>query len=156
MRQKTGVVVGQRGFAAALRVPDDAALAAMHKLLRRLDAEILVYAWQLLHAAIEQHEVVHQLDQPLLVAHLEQVFIQLETTVVRLVFFPFQEIFFLGLDRAVLQPFGIVARKDELHRTEKPLVEFRLLVGNILADTVADGDATVLQLDHTHRDAVDI
>ena len=53
-------------LAAALRVPDDAALAFAHMLLRRLDAEILVHARQLLHAAVEQHEVVHQLDQPVL------------------------------------------------------------------------------------------
>ena len=36
-------------------------------LLRGLDAEILVHARQLLHAAVEEHEVVHQLDQPILV-----------------------------------------------------------------------------------------
>ena len=35
-------------------------------LLRRLDAEVLVRARQLLHAAVEEHEVVHQLDQPVL------------------------------------------------------------------------------------------
>ena len=34
--------------------------------LRGLDAEILVHARQLLHAAVEEHEVVHQLDQPVL------------------------------------------------------------------------------------------
>ena len=41
-------------------------LCALHVLLRGLDAEILVHARQLLHAAVEEHEVVHQLDQPLL------------------------------------------------------------------------------------------
>ena len=51
-------------LAAALRVPDDAALVGIHVLLRGLDAEILVDARQLLHAAVEEHEVVHQLDQP--------------------------------------------------------------------------------------------
>ena len=35
-------------------------------LLRGLDAEVLVHPRQLLHAAVEQHEVVHQLDQPVL------------------------------------------------------------------------------------------
>ena len=83
-------------LAAALRVPDDAALAAIHMRLRGLDAEILVHTRQLLYAAVEQHEVVHQLDQPRLVAHLEQVLVQLEAAVVRLVLFPFQEILFLG------------------------------------------------------------
>ena len=51
-------------LAAALRVPDDAALLLAHVRLRRLDAEILVRPRQLLHAAVEEHEVVHQLDQP--------------------------------------------------------------------------------------------
>ena len=41
-------------------------LLLAHVLLRRLDAEILVHARQLLHAAVEEHEVVHQLDQPVL------------------------------------------------------------------------------------------
>jgi hypothetical protein len=30
-----------------------------------------VHARQLLHTAIEQHEIVHQLDQPIFAAHLE-------------------------------------------------------------------------------------
>ena len=41
-------------------------LSLAHMLLRGLDAEILVHARQLLHAAVEEHEVVHQLDQPVL------------------------------------------------------------------------------------------
>ena len=53
-------------LAAPLRVPDDAALLLAHMLLRGLDAEILVHARQLLDAAVEEHEVVHQLDQPVL------------------------------------------------------------------------------------------
>ena len=53
-------------LAAALRVPDDAALVGVDVLLRGLDAEVLVHARQLLHAAVEEHEVVHQLDEPLL------------------------------------------------------------------------------------------
>ena len=58
-------------------------------LLRRLDAEILMHARQLLHAAVEQHEVVHQLDEPVLAAHLEQILVELEAAVVRLVLLPF-------------------------------------------------------------------
>ena len=40
---------------------------------------------QLLHAAVEQHKVVHQLDQPIFTAHLEQVLVQFEAAVVRLI-----------------------------------------------------------------------
>jgi hypothetical protein len=59
-------------------------------------------------------------------------------------------------DGAVLQTLGIVAGEDELHRAEEPLVELRLLVGEVLADAVADGDAAVLQFDHADGDAVDV
>ena len=86
-------------LAAALRVPDDAALLLPHVRLRRLDAEILVHARQLLHAAVEEHEVVHQLDQPVLRAHLEQVLVQLEAAVVLLVLLPLQEVLLRRADR---------------------------------------------------------
>ena len=125
-------------------------------LLRRLDAEILMHARQLLHAAVEQHEVVHQLDQPLLAAHLEQILVELEAAVVGLVFLPAEEVFFRRADGAVLQPLRIVAGEDELHGAEEPCVEFRLLVGKVLPDAVADADAAVLQLQHADGDAVDI
>ena len=125
-------------------------------LLRRLDAEILVHARQLLHAAVEQHEVVHQLDQPVLAAHLEQVLVELEAAVVRLVLLPFEEILLLRADGAVLQPLGVVAGEDELHGAEEPRVELGLLVGEVLADAVADGDAAVLQFQHPDGDAVDV
>ena len=49
-------------LAAALRVPDDAALAFPRILLGGLDAEILVDPRQFLDAAVEKHEVVHQFD----------------------------------------------------------------------------------------------
>ena len=44
-------------LAAALGVPDDAALATLDVLLRRFDAEILVHTRQLFHAAVKQHKV---------------------------------------------------------------------------------------------------
>ena len=89
-------------------------------------------------------------------AHLEQVLVELEAAVVRLVFLPLQEILLRRADRAVLQALGVVAGEDELHRAEEPLVEHRLLVGQALPDAVADGDAAVLQLQHADGDAVDI
>jgi len=128
-------------------MPDDAALALMHMLLRGLDAEILMHARQLFPAAVEQHKVVHQLNQPRLVAHLKQVLVDLEATVVLFILFPREEILLFGANGAVLQAFGIVAGEDDLHRGEKPLVELLLLIGEELADAVADGGMAVLQLD---------
>ena len=123
---------------ATLGVPDNAALATLDVLLCRFDAEILVQARQLLHAAVEQHKVVHQLDQPLLAAHLEQVLVQLEAAVVLLVLLPRQEILLRRADGAVAQPLGVVAGKDELHSAEEPFVELGSLVGDALADAVAN------------------
>ena len=138
-------------LAAALRVPDDAALVGVDALLRRLDAEILMHPRELLHAAVEEHEVVHQLDEPLLAAHLEQILVELEAGVVRLVLLPLEEILLRRSDRAVAQALGIVAGEDDLHRGEEPLVELPLLVGEQLPDAVADGDVAVLEFDDRRR-----
>jgi hypothetical protein len=62
-------------------------------------------AWQLLHTAIEQHEIVQQLDEALLVANLQQILVELEATVVLLIFLPLEEIVFGGANRAVLKAF---------------------------------------------------
>ena len=137
-------------------MPDDSAFAPASMLLRGLDAEILVYPWQLLHAAVEQHKVMHQLDQPVLATHFDQVLVQLEAAIVRFVLFPLEEVFLRCADGPVLQALGIVAGEDELHRTEKPLVELWLLVGEILADSVADADAAVFQFYHANGDSVDV
>ena len=124
-------------LAAALRVPDDAALSLTDMLLRGFDAKILMSARQFLDA-VEQNEVVHQFEQAILLAELEQVFVQFEAGVVFFVFLPLEEVFFLGADGSVLQSFAVVAGKDELHGAEEPLVEFRLLIGQVLTNAVAD------------------
>ena len=62
----------RQALAAALRVPDDAALAPADELLRGLHAEILVVAAELLDAGVEHDEVVDQLQQPRLAAELQQ------------------------------------------------------------------------------------
>ena len=56
---------GER-FARPLGVPDDAALAPLHALLRGLDAEVLVRSAGLLNASVEHDEVVDDLQQPVL------------------------------------------------------------------------------------------
>ena len=143
-------------LAAALGVPDNAALAFAHVALGGLDAEILVDARQFFNAAIEEHEIVQQFDEPLLGAHLEQVLIELEAGVVLFVLLPLQEVLFFGTDSPVAQPFGIASGEDELHRAEEAFIEFGALVGKVLADAVADGYAAVLEFENAHGDAVDV
>ncbi len=56
----------------ALGVPDDAALAPLHVILRGAHAEILVVPAELLGAGVEDDEVVDQLQEARLVAELDQ------------------------------------------------------------------------------------
>ena len=116
--------------------------------LRSLHADILVHARQLLYAAVEQHKIVEQFDEPLLAAHLEQVLIELEPAVIGFVLFPFQEVLFGSADRPVTQAFGVIAGENDLDGGEEPFIEFGPLVGQQLADAVADRHVAVLQFDH--------
>ena len=106
-------------------------LRAPEEILPGLDSEILMHARNFFITAIEQHEIVHQLNQPLLIAHLEQIFIQLEPAVVGLILLPFQEILLLCADGPVFQALRIIAGENKLHGAEKPLMEFGLLVRKI-------------------------
>jgi hypothetical protein len=102
------------------------------------------------------HEVAHEFDESILATHLEQVLVELEACVVVLVLLPLQEILLFGLDASVTETFGVVAGKDDLHGSEEPLVELFLLVGERLANPVGNGTVTVLQLNHSDGDTVDI
>ena len=146
----------QDAFTRPLCVPDDAALALPYILLRSLDAEILVHAGQLFDAALKQHKVVHQLNDAGLVAHLQQVLVQLEAAVVCLVFLPGQKELCGCADGAVLHPFGIVARHDQLHGAEEPCVELGLLVRQALPDAIANADPAVFEFQHANGDAIDV
>ena len=53
-------------------MPDDAALTLGNPSLRGLDPEVLVVAAGLLHTGVEDHEIVHDLQEPLLRADLRQ------------------------------------------------------------------------------------
>ena len=57
---------------------------------------------------------------------------------------------------AVPQPLGVVAGHDELHRGEERLDELLLLVVEVLADALGDGDRRALQFQHAEGDAVDV
>jgi len=86
-------------------VPDDAALAIADMRLGGLDAEVLVDAGEFFGAAVEQDEVVEQVDEAGLGADFEQVFVEFVAAVVLFVFFPGEEVFFGGADCAVAQSF---------------------------------------------------
>ena len=125
-------------------------------LLGCLYSKVLVHPWQLLYASVEEHEVVHQLDQPVLPTHLQEVLVQLVAAVVLFVLLPPEEIFLLCADGAVFQPVRVIACKYELHCGKEPLVELGLLIGKELTDAVADRDGAAFQLQHPDGYAVDI
>ena len=72
LQQPLGDQHHQDALAAALRVPDDAALAPGDAFLRRLHAEELVRPRHLLLAGVEDDEVADQVEQARLVAELRQ------------------------------------------------------------------------------------
>ena len=68
LQQPLGEQHHQDALAAALGVPDDAALALGDAFLRGLEAEVLVRPRHLLVAGVEQDAVADQVEQPRLVA----------------------------------------------------------------------------------------
>ena len=108
-------------------MPDDAAFALADVFLGGFDAEVLVDAGQFFDAAIEENEIVHELDKAVFGADFEEVFVEFEAGIVLFVFFPAEEEFFFRADCAVFEAFGIVAREDELDGAEEWRVELRLL-----------------------------
>ena len=72
------------------------------------------------------------------------------------VFHPAQVVFFRGLNGAIAQAFGVVARHHPLHGREKWLDEFLFLVVQILADALGHRHGRAFQLQHTQRHAVDV
>ena len=143
-------------FATALGVPDDAATPLSYMLLGSLDAEVLMDPWQLFDATIKQYEVAQEFDQSVLATDLDQVFVELEAAVIGFIFLPAEEVLLWRLDGPVAQPFRIVASQHELIGGEEPGVEFRLLIGQVLADAITNAHAAALEFDNADRDAVHI
>jgi len=141
-------------FAAALGVPDDAAFAFGNVLLGGFDGEILVDARDLLYAAVEEDKIVDQFQEAALFAYFQQVLVEFEAGIVLLVLLPLEEVFFLRFDGSVLEAFGVTAGEEKLDGGEEPGIEFGLLVGEALANSVADGDAAVFEFDEAEGDAV--
>src|SRR5215211_5754922 len=97
--------------------------------LRGFDAEILMSTRQFLSTTVEKEKVVHQFDEAAFLAELEQVFIQLEASVILFVFLPGEKVFCLGAYCPVFQSFSIVARENKLDCGKEPFIEFFGLIG---------------------------
>lgn len=148
---------GER-FAAALGVPDDAALAAPDEVLGGLDAEVLVLAADLLSSGVVDDEVVDQFQEAPLATNLHQVAVQ-RIGFVGMgsgVFHPLEVVLLAGLDGAVAQSLAVVAGHKPLHRAEKRLDELLLLVVEILADAFGHRHGGAFEFQHAQRDAVDV
>ena len=147
-----------QALAATLGVPDDAALAAPDARLCRPHPEVLVVAAGLLHARIEDHEVVHDLEQPLPGAELAQFPEQriVPGGRVGVGLLPAQPVLLRRPGHAVAQPFGLVARHHELHGGEEGADELLLLAVEALADPFAHRHRGALELQHAEGDAVDV
>jgi hypothetical protein len=70
--QAISALIAYQALAAALGVPEDAALALPDLGLGSSHTEVLIVAGGLLDAGVEHHEVVDDLEQPLLVKKLAQ------------------------------------------------------------------------------------
>ena len=147
-----------QALAAALGVPNDAALAPADEVLRRLHAEVLVLAAELFGARIKHHKVVHQLQQAGLVADLQNVAVQqiVFSRIEAGVLHPAQVIFFLRLNGGVAQALAVVARHHPLQGREEGLDKFLLLVVQVLANALGHSHGGAFELQHAQRNAVDV
>ena len=162
-------------LAAALGVPDDAALAPGDALLRGLHAEELVRPRHLLLAGVEDDEVADQVEQPGLVAELCQRPVEqcsgnqlrMENGELRITFctlhsqfcilnFPFYKELLRRAGGAVTQSLRIAARQHKLRGAEETFVEDLFLIGDELPHTVSQLHRAALELNHHDGEAVDI
>ena len=147
-------------LAAALGVPDDAALALGDALLRGLHAEELVRPRHLLLAGVEDDEVADQVEQPGLVAQLGERPVEQRSgggcRAGRRLVLPLHEELLRRAGGAVAQPLRVAARQQELHGAEEALVEDLFLVGDELAHAVGQLHRAALELDHRDGEAVEI
>ena len=129
-------------------------------LLRQLHADELVLPGDLLDARIEDHEVTHQVEQPVLAQHLRNGAVEKRTrhqiASRRHLVAPFDEQRFGRSDRAVAQALRIAAGQHKLRGGEERRVENLVLVGNQLPDAVADFDRGAFQFDHRDGEAVEV
>ena len=90
----------RQAFAASLRVPNDAALMALHEITCRLYSKILVVSARFLDAAVEHDKIMGDFEESLFFAELEQAAV--ETTLVSEPgFLPSKVVSLRGFSRAV-------------------------------------------------------
>jgi len=149
-------------LAAPLGVPDDTTFPLADARLGGLHGEELVRPRYLLLAGVEDDEVADQIEQPRLVAHLDQRPVEQRSGDRRRagrlgsLVFPLHEELFRRTGGAVAEPLRVAAGEYMLHGAEEVLVEDLFLVGNELAHAVANLHRAALQLDHRDGDAVEI
>ena len=163
LEQPLGDEHHQDALAAALRVPDDAALALRDTFLRRFHAEELVRPRHLLLAGVEDHEVADQVEQARLVTELRQRPVEQRSSrparcdgSLRGLVLPLHEELLRRAGGAVAQALRIAARQHQLHRAEEALVEDLFLIGNELAHAVGQLHRAAFELDHRDGDPVHI
>ena len=144
---------------AALGVPDDPAFATADVLPGLLHAEVLVVPADLLDAGVEDHEVVDEFEQAVgraEVAEFGEEGGSGGVVVGGAGFLPAEPVLLPGLDHAVAQPLGVVARHDELYGAEERLDELLLLAVQVLADPLRHGDGGPLEFQDADGDPVDV
>ena len=162
LQQPLGQQHHQYALAAALGVPDHAALALGNALLCRLDPCILVRARYLLLPTIEDEEIANQVQQPGFVAKQRQRLVQqcsgsqCLTSDKRNIALPRHKKLLGRASGTHAQALRVIACQHHLHGAEKTYVENLFLVGDELAHAVSQFYRAALELKHHHGDAVDV
>ena len=141
----------------------------VHALLRGLDAEVLVWSAGLLDPGVEDHEVVHDLQQPVLGCQQRERLVErpLDTGEFRIDLSaggrvdvrdkpPVEPVLLRCIDDGVGEALDVVTSHDELHGRKERADELGLLVADGLADALGHCDARALQLQRHQGDAVDV
>lgn len=121
--------------------------------------KILMGPRYLLLAGIVNDEVADQIQQSLFAAHLSQGLVEQGSGLhcaAAILIFPLNEELLGSAGGAVTKPLGIAARKNELHRTKKALVEDLFLIGDQLANAIGHFHRAAFEFNHADGDTVDV